>query len=78
MQIYVIIAYIKFACKRRVNIAAANLQVIVKIDLTDGYNIVNRADVGGQYLNEWQAATAQWLTVVFRPADTTPLPKTGY
>ena len=78
MQIYVIIAYIKFTCKRRVNIAAANLQVIVKIDLTDGYNIVNRADVGGQYLNEWQAATAHWLTVVFRPADTTPLPKTGY
>ncbi len=43
-----------------------------------GAAIVNRADVGGQYLNEWQTATAQWLTVVFRPADTTPLPRTGY
>ena len=34
--------------------------------------------MGGQYLNEWQTATTQWLTVVFRPADTTPLPKPGY
>ena len=51
---------------------------MVKGDVTDGYNIVNRVDVGGQYLNEWQTATASWLTVVFRPADTSPLPKTGY
>ncbi len=60
------------------SVAKPTLQVMVKGDVTDGYNIVNRADVGGQYLNEWQTATAQWLTVVFRPADTTPLPKTGY
>lgn len=31
-----------------------------------------------RYLNEWQTAAAQWLTAVFRPADTTTLPKTGY
>ena len=60
------------------SVTKPTLQVMVKGDVTDGYNIVNRADVGGQYLNEWQTATAQWLTVVFRPADTTPLPKTGY
>ena len=60
------------------SVTKPTLQVMVKGDVTDGYNIVNRADVGGQYLNEWQTATASWLTVVFRPADTSPLPKTGY
>ncbi len=54
------------------------LQVIVKGDAVNGYSIINRADVGGQYLNEWQTANAQWLTVVYRPTDNTPLPKTGY
>ncbi len=63
---------------RFASVTKPTLQVMVKGDVTDGYNIVNRADVGGQYLNEWQTATAQWLTVVFRPADTTPLPRTGY
>ena len=60
------------------SVTKPTLQVMVKGDVAAGYNIVNRADVGGQYLNEWQTATASWLTVVFRPADTTPLPKTGY
>ena len=60
------------------SVTKPTLQVMVKGDVADGYNIVNRADVGGQYLNEWQTANAQWLTVVFRPADTSPLPKTGY
>ena len=35
------------------------------------------ADVGGQYLNEWQTAKATWVTTV-RRFNNTPLPKTGY
>jgi len=54
------------------------LQVMVKGDLADGYQIINRADVGGKYLNEWQTAKASWATVVRRYQPTTPLPKTGY
>lgn len=41
------------------------------------YQIINRADVGGQYLNEWQTAKTTWVTTV-RRFNTTPLPKTGY
>ena len=54
------------------------LTVMVKGELADGYQIVNRADVGGQYLNEWQTATTAWATVVRRYQPATPLPKTGY
>ena len=54
------------------------LQVMVKGTMSNGYNIINRADVGGQYLNEWQTATTSWLTIVYRIEDNSPLPKTGY
>ena len=45
--------------------------------VSNGYQIINRADVGGQYLNEWQTAKTTWVTTV-RRFNTTPLPKTGY
>ena len=35
------------------------IQVQVKGTLANGYQIVNRSDVGGQYLNEWQTALRQ-------------------
>jgi len=54
------------------------LTVMVKAELADGYQIINRADVGGQYLNEWQTAKATWATVVRRYTSPAPLPKTGY
>ena len=54
------------------------IQVMVNDDVANGYQITNRADVGGQYLNEWQTAKATWVTVVYRFEDETPLPKTGY
>jgi hypothetical protein len=45
--------------------------------VSNGYQIINRADVGGQYLNEWQTAKATWVTTVCR-FNNNPLPKTGY
>lgn len=54
------------------------IQVMVNDNVANGYQITNRADVGGQYLNEWQSAKATWVTVVYRFEDETPLPKTGY
>lgn len=54
------------------------MQVLVKSTVGNGYQIINRADVGGQYLNEWQTAQTSWITIVYRIQDNTPLPKTGY
>jgi hypothetical protein len=55
------------------------LFVQVLNNLPSGYQIVNRADDGGKYLNEWQTMRATWITTLF--GDPTPpqtLPKTGY
>ena len=53
------------------------MSLTVRITVSNGYQIINRADVGGQYLNEWQTAKTTWVTTV-RRFNTTPLPKTGY
>lgn len=45
---------------------------------SNNYKIINRADVGGQYLNEWQTANTVLVTTVYRFENPTPLPKTGY
>jgi uncharacterized surface anchored protein len=43
------------------------------------YRIINRADVGGRYGNEWESANTSWNTVVWAaPTPTVKLPKTGY
>jgi len=60
------------------SVTKPTMTVMVKGTVADGYQIVNRADVGGKYLNEWQTAKASWATVVRRYQPTTPLPKTGY
>ena len=53
------------------------MRVQVLGTVANGYQIVNRADVGGKYLNEWQTAKSTWVTVVRRFQNST-LPKTGY
>lgn len=55
-----------------------SIQVQVKGTVANGYQIINRSDVGGQYLNEWQTAMSNWVTIVRRFQPVTPLPKTGY
>ena len=54
------------------------LQVQVNGNVSNNYKIINRADVGGQYLSEWQTANTVWVTTVYRFENPTPLPKTGY
>ena len=54
------------------------LTVAVDPNATDGYNIVNRADMGGVYSEIWQTAIASWVTIVRNLTKTDPLPKTGY
>ena len=54
------------------------LSVMVNGNAVNGYQMVNRADVGGKYQGTWQTATASWVTVVRRLWSTPTLPKTGY
>ena len=59
------------------SVVKPTMRVQVLGTVSNGYQIINRADVGGQYLNEWQTAKTTWITTV-RRFNTTPLPKTGY
>lgn len=52
--------------------------VTVLSNLSNGYNIVNTVDVGGEYMNEWQVAKDTWITKVYGEAKKEILPKTGY
>ncbi|MDL2274395.1 hypothetical protein LJC34_07660, partial [Oscillospiraceae bacterium OttesenSCG-928-G22] len=55
------------------------LQTQVLSALARGYKIVNRADVGGQYLSEWETANTSWtITIGTEPPKTPTLPVTGY
>lgn len=59
------------------SVVKPTMRVQVLGTVSNGYQIINRADVGGQYLNEWQTARANWVTTVFR-FQNNYLPKTGY
>ena len=54
------------------------LSVMVNGNAVNGYQMVNRADVGGKYQGTWQTATASWVTIIRRFWNTPTLPKTGY
>ena len=58
--------------------ANPTLSVMVNGNAVNGYQMVNRADVGGKYQGTWQTATANWITVVRKIGTTPKLPKTGY
>ena len=56
------------------------LTVTVSGTAANGYQLINRADAGGNYQGTWQTAQATWLTVVRKltPTYVPTLPKTGY
>ena len=54
------------------------LSVMVNGNAVNGYQMVNRADVGGKYQGTWQTAAASWVTIIRRLWNTPTLPKTGY
>ena len=54
------------------------LSVIVNGNAVNGYQLINRADVGGKYQGTWQTAQASWLTIIRKYWTTPDLPKTGY
>ena len=54
------------------------LTVQVLGTIANGYQIINRADVGGKYQGTWQTGQASWVTVVHKLTPNPTLPKTGY
>ena len=63
------------------------LLFVFSISITDeesiranGYQLINRADVGGKYQGTWQTAQATWVTIIRKLTNTVvpTLPKTGY
>ena len=58
--------------------ANPTLSVMVNGNAVNGYQMVNRADVGGKYQGTWQTATASWVTIIRRLWNTPTLPKTGH
>lgn len=60
------------------NVVNPTLSVMVNGNAVNGYQMVNRADVGGKYQGTWQTATASWVTIIRRLWNTPTLPKTGY
>jgi hypothetical protein len=54
------------------------LSVNVLGTAVNGYQMVNRADVGGKYQGTWQTALASWVTAIRKYGTTSTLPKTGY
>ena len=45
--------------------------------LANGYQVINRADAGGQYMSQWETGRASWITIIIR-LNQPNLPKTGY
>lgn len=45
--------------------------------LANGYQVVNRADAGGQYMSQWETGRATWITIILK-LNQPNLPKTGY
>ena len=54
------------------------LTVQVLGTIANGYQIINRADVGGKYQGTWQTGQASWVTIVRKLTPNPSLPKTGY
>ena len=60
------------------SVVSPTLSVMAYANAVNGYQMVNRADVGGKYQGIWQTAQASWVTIIQRLCSTPTLPKTGY
>ena len=61
------------------SVVSPTLSVMTYANAVNGYQMVNRADVGGKYQGTWQTAQASWVTIIRSLWSAPPtLPKTGY
>ena len=40
--------------------------VQTRANLANGYQVVNRADAGGQHMSQWETGITAWITVIIR------------
>ena len=57
-------------------VSAPQIYVNVLKHLQNGYEFVNRCDVGGKYGSEWVVGASSWKTVIYAPPG--KLPRTGF
>lgn len=60
------------------SVTGPTLSLMVNGTAVNGYQMVNRADVGGKYQGIWQTAQASWVPIIRKIGTTATLPKTGY
>ena len=60
------------------SVTGATLSVIIAGDAANGYQMINRADVGGEYSGTWETGNAGWVTGIMNLNPRPTLPKTGY
>ena len=60
------------------SVVSPTLSVMAHANAVNGYQMVNRADVGGKYQGTWQTAQASWVTILYSLWSIPTLPKTGY
>ena len=59
------------------SVVKPTITVQTSASLANGYQVVNRADAGGQYMSQWETGRAAWITLIVK-LNQPNLPKTGY
>ena len=59
------------------SVVKPTVTIQTKGTLANGYQVVNRADAGGQYMSQWETGITSWITLIVQLNRPT-LPKTGY
>lgn len=59
------------------SVVKPTVTIQTKGTLANGYQVVNRADAGGQYMSQWETGRTAWITLIINLNPPT-LPKTGY
>ena len=59
------------------SVVKPTVTVQASASLANGYQVVNRADAGGQYMSQWETGRAAWITLIVK-LNQPNLPKTGY
>lgn len=59
------------------SVVKPTVTIQTSVSLANGYQVVNRADAGGQYMSQWETGRAAWITLIVK-LNQPSLPKTGY
>ena len=59
------------------SVVKPTVTIQTSVSLANGYQVVNRADAGGQYMSQWETGRAARITLIVK-LNQPSLPKTGY